>query len=371
VACIAILSSVHPAFDTRIFQKEARSLVAGGHEVTLIIPHERDEVVDGVSLRAIRQSNHRVARMVLGPLRVLQEALRTRAEVYHFHDPELLPVGLVLKLLGKRVIYDVHEDVPKDIRGKTYLPRWLVGPLAVTANAIEKTISRAFDLVILARDDIQESFAGHPRTLLVRNYPILDDFPRPSGGAHTNGCFTVTYTGGLVADRGVAEMIDALDRVARQRAIRMILFGKFWPESFEARIRSMPGFRQVDFRGWIRYEALPAELARADVGIVCFLPEPNNINAGPTKLFEYMACGLPVVASNFPMWREVIEGSDCGLCVDPTDPEAIASALRFLADHPERRAAMAANGRRAVEERYNWELEAKALMQAYARLTAR
>jgi glycosyltransferase involved in cell wall biosynthesis len=118
------------------------------------------------------------------------------------------------------------------------------------------------------------------------------------------------------------------------------------------------------------YDAALVEMAGADAGIVCFLPEPNNVNAGPTKLFEYMACGLPVVASNFPMWREVIEDNDCGLCVDPNDPMAIARALEYLADHPERREEMGRNGRQAVERQYNWQVEADRLLEAYARLIA-
>ena len=120
---VAMLSSVHPPFDTRIFQKEARSLAAAGYDVTLVVPHERDEVVDGVRIVALPPAGSRLRRMLAAPSRVLRAALALRADVYHFHDPELIPVGLALKLLGKRVIYDIHEDVPKSILGKTYFRR--------------------------------------------------------------------------------------------------------------------------------------------------------------------------------------------------------------------------------------------------------
>ena len=368
---VAILSSVHPPFDTRIFQKQARSLAGAGYDVTFVVPHSADETVDGVKLRALPPAGNRMRRMLVAPPRVLREALRLHADVYHFHDPELIPVGLALKALGKRVIYDVHEDVPKSILGKTYLAPGLSGPLSAASHLVEKAASRAFDLIVLARDDIVDNFRHHPRTLLIRNYPSRAAFPEMSRIDRTDGEFLVAYTGGLTAGRGAVEMLEGLARVPERCRARMVIFGKFWPADLETRIRAHPGFAHVDYRGWVPYETLPAQLVRADAGIVCFLPEPNHVNAGPTKLFEYMACGLPVVASDFPMWREVIVGNDCGLCVDPADPDAIAAALTRLADDPVRRRAMGENGRRAVHRLYNWEAEAERLLEAYARLLAR
>jgi glycosyltransferase involved in cell wall biosynthesis len=104
------------------------------------------------------------------------------------------------------------------------------------------------------------------------------------------------------------------------------------------------------------------------MGIVCFLPEPNNINFGPTKLFEYMVCGLPVVASHFPEWRSVVEGSGCGVCVDPTDPEDIARGIQTLGRDRDRLRAMGLRGRAAVLDRYNWESESRRLLAAYSAL---
>jgi glycosyltransferase involved in cell wall biosynthesis len=368
---VAMLSSVHLPFDTRIFQKEARTLSAAGYDVVFVVPHDRDEAVEGVKVRALPRPKGRLWRMVTLPPRILWEAVRLRADVYHFHDPELIPVGLVLKVLGRRVIYDAHEHVPKSILGKSYLPRWARRPLAWLVGLTEHSASRIFDLVIAAEDGILYSFRHHPRTLLVRNYPAYDRFPQASLRGRHKGRFRVAYVGGLTPGRGAVEMVEGLGRVAERCQTSLVIFGKFWPHGLEARLRQLPGFARVDYRGWMPYDAVLAEMAETDAGIVCFLPEPNNVNAGPTKLFEYMACGLPVVASNFPMWRDVIEGNDCGLCVDPHDPTAIASALEYLADHPDRREEMGRNGRKAVERRYNWEVEAGRLLEAYARLMAK
>jgi glycosyltransferase involved in cell wall biosynthesis len=367
---VAMLSSVHRPFDTRIFHKEARTLSAAGYGVTFVVPHERDEVVQGVRVRAIPRPANRLWRMLSLPPRILREAVRLQADIYHFHDPELIPVGLALKVLRRRVVYDAHEHVPKSILGKTYLPRWSRRPIAWLVGMTEQLASRTFDLVIAAEDGIFHAFRHHPRAILIRNYPIHEQFPQARPDARENGRLRVVYAGNLTLGRGAVEMVEGLGRVAEGYEVNLGLFGRFWPNDLEARLRELPGFARVDFRTWIPYEAVLTEVARADVGIVCFLPEPNNVNAGPTKLFEYMACGIPVVASNFPMWREVIEGSDCGLCVDPHDPAAIARALEYLADHPDRRKEMGCNGRKAVERLYNWRLEASRFLDAYARLMA-
>jgi hypothetical protein len=88
----------------------------------------------------------------------------------------------------------------------------------------------------------------------------------------------------------------------------------------------------------------------------------------PTKLFEYMAARVPVVASDFPLYRAIVEGAGCGIVVDPTSPHAIAEAVRYLLDHPEDAQAMADRGRAAMLERYNWHASKEALLELYARV---
>jgi glycosyltransferase involved in cell wall biosynthesis len=367
-ARVALLSSLHLPSDTRIFQKEARTLAAAGYDVTYVVPHDRDEEVKGVHIRAFHRPGTRLQRIFTSSPRMLWAAAKLRADVYHFHDPELIPVGLVLKLLGRRVIYDAHEDVPKSLLERSYLPRWVRRPLALMVGLAEKAASRAFDLVVVAGEGIQESFRGHARTLLIRNYPIEDEFRNGARSRSGSDGFNVIYTGALTPIRGAVEMVEAIGMVAERYRPRLIICGKYHPTALAARVRQMAGFSRVDFRGQVDYEAMPEVLARADVGLVCFLDAPNHVNSGPTKLFEYMAAGLPVIASDFPTWREIVEGNECGLCVDPTDPAAIAAAIEHLAEHPERRAEMGANGRRAVLARYNWQAEGRRLIEAYARL---
>jgi len=363
-----MLSSLHRPSDPRIFQKEARTLAQAGYDVTYVAAGVQEEAASGVRLHPFPRAGARFARPLTSSMRMLREARKVGADIYHFHDPELIPAGLALKLLGRRVVYDAHEDLPKTILWKPYLPRLLRRPLSLAAGLVEKAASRAFDLVVVAGTGIERSFRNHPRTLLVRNYPIAEQFDGRSTRENPDGGLVAVYAGGLTAVRGVVEMVTAIDLVDSRHHPRLILCGNYYPEAFAERVRGLPGYRRVDDRGVVPYEAIPGILAQADVGLVCLLRTPNHVDSEPTKMFEYMAAGLPVIASNFPGWRDIVEGSGCGLCVDPTDPEAIAAALTYLAEHPEQRAAMGANGRLAVFERYNWEAEGRRLLEAYARL---
>ncbi|MBK7785324.1 MAG: glycosyltransferase family 4 protein [Gemmatimonadetes bacterium] len=367
---IAILTSVHAPFDTRIFQKEARSLARAGHEVHLFAPHDRDERRDGVFVHGLGRPRNRIVRMVRMPLQLFAAAVRSRAQVCHFHDPELLFVGLALKLLGRRVVYDVHEDVPKDLRAKPYLPRWARPGISVVVGALQRRIARLLDRVVVAREDLLPAFQGHPGLVLVRNFPILEMFAQ--GGRPTDGSGPprLVYVGGLTPIRGVVEMIAALSLLpAGLEGVRLAIYGRF-SAGLQARCEALPGWSRVDYHGEVAYARVVDGLAAADVGVVCFLPVPNNVNSGPTKLFEYMAAGLAVIASDFPMWREVVDGAACGLCVDPAEPAQIASAIVQLAADRSGTAEMGRRGRTAAVERYSWEAEATRLIAMYGAMDA-
>lgn len=368
---ICIFTTVHSPFDTRIFHKQAKTLVQAGYDVVVIARHHRDEVVDGVKVVALPKPENRLQRMVGLTWRAFRLALCQRADIYHFHDPELLPIGALLKLFTRnKVIYDVHENYPLVIRTKPWLPSILRGLIADAFDGFERFIVRFLDGIVAATDGIGHRFPEQ-KTTVVRNYPLLTymECTRPGRkeGAHQEEHILI-YTGGLADSRGIYELVKALEFIGGKHQVRLRLLGKFVDEGFERQIRSLKGFARVDFPGWVPYDEVFLYLQRADIGLVVLHPATNYVDALPTKLFEYMSAGLPVIASYFPLWREIVEGNRCGIVVNPLDLKDIAGAIEYLLERPELRREMGENGRRAVQEKYNWEVEARNLAALYKKL---
>lgn len=363
---IVHLTTVHPRDDIRIFRKECVSLARAGYEVVQVVGDgQGDTVVDGVRIIDIGpRPAARLERMRRQPARALAAVRRERPALVHFHDPELLPVGVTLARDGVPVVYDAHEDVPRQILTKQWIAAWLRPWLSRGFEWYEDRQVRALAAVSAATPHIAARFARVARrSVTVANYPFLGELappaePRPRERA-------VCYVGGLMRTRGLLQMVRA---VARVPGLRFVVCGAFEDAAFEARMRAEPGWAQVDYHGLVGRAAVRDVLAGARAGLVTLLPLPSYVDSLPIKMFEYMSAGLPVVASDFPLWRDIVEPAGCGVCVDPSDEAAIAAALARIVDDQERVTAMGAAGRAAVQTRYNWPQAERELLALYCDL---
>ena len=359
------LTSVHPQPDVRILVKECGTLAAAGYDVTLVAPGHTDRVVDGIPIRAVQPSGRRLRRMTGTVAAVYETARSLDAELYHFHDPELLPVGVRLHALGKRAVYDVHEDLPRDILGKDWIAPPLRRPVSATFDRLERALARRLDAVVAAGSDIAERFAGLGiPTVMVGNYPDVD--PEAAVAPWPERERAVCYVGGITRIRGLLEMIDA----AELAGVRLVLAGRFAERRFRDAAVTRSGWRGVEELGYATRAQVAEVYSRVRAGLVVLHPDPNFITGytRTTKLFEYMAAGLPVIASDFPGWRALVEEHGCGICVDPLDPAAIAGAIGWVMDNPEDAERMGQRGREAVLRHYTWAPEARKLLDLYASL---
>ena len=364
------LTSVHSFRDTRIFLKECRSLAAVGYDTHLVAPGAPDVAEEGVSLHGIgdMQRSGRMARFTRTTRLVFRKAVALDADLYHLHDPELIPAGLVLRLRGKQVVYDAHEDLPRDLLSKGYL-RQFRRPIAWALEPLENWAASRFSAVVAATSAIGARFcASNRRTVVVANYPILDEFLSVAPSTWAERRMAVGYIGGISVSRGVREMIHALECLAAVRPVTLDLAGSFKEVADRIAATRLPGWVFVKEHGILDRRGVAALLGSVRCGLIVWHPEAHQIAAQPIKLYEYMAAGIPVVASNFPLWREIVEGNECGVVADPLDPQAIAIAVDRLVTDDQAAERMGVRGRKAVRERYNWESEFEKLLGLYGEL---
>ncbi|WLI90665.1 glycosyltransferase family 4 protein [Massilia sp. R2A-15] len=361
---IAHLTSAHPRHDTRIFLKQCRTLAAAGYDVTLVVADDAgDGCREAVKFVDVGRPRGRLDRMLVTTRRVFSEAVAQDAALYHLHDPELIPVGMALKRRGKKVIFDSHEDVPKQLLSKPYLGRVSQRALSGAFSLFEQYACRQFDGIIAATPSIRDKFQKiNGRTDDVNNFPMVGELD--AAIPWTEKRKEVCYVGGIAAIRGIREVIRASGLL--QSGARLNLVGAFSEPELEAEVKTYEGWGRVNELGFLDRGGVRDVMQRSVAGLVTFLPMPNHLDSQPNKMFEYMSSGIPVIASDFPLWRDIIERNDCGVCVDPLDPKAIAGAIDYLVLNPDIAKRMGENGRKAVLDQYNWSVQAIKLTEFYA-----
>ncbi|WP_024301263.1 glycosyltransferase family 4 protein [Pseudogulbenkiania sp. MAI-1] len=359
------LTSAHPRYDIRIFVKECATLARAGHDVTLIVADgQGEEIRDGVRIHDVGpKTGGRLSRMTGTVERIYRAALALRPEVAHFHDPELIPAALKLHRAGIKVVYDVHEDVPRQVLAKHWIPGAARPLVSKGVEVLEHYAARRFDAIVAATPVIRRRFAAlGARAIDVCNYPILEELVRNTPWEARRN--EVCYLGGISRTRGIAPIVAALPSTAT----RLNLAGLWSEPELKAELQQQPGWARVNDLGVLDRAGVAEVLAASKIGLVTLLPTPSYVESLPIKLFEYMAAGLPVIASDFPLWRDIVDGAGCGLLVDPADPAAIATAITALLSNDERARAMGEAGKAAVLARYSWAAEGDKLVALYREL---
>lgn len=363
-------TTVHARNDVRILQKECTTLTRNFGDVTLIVGDGGGDIENkalGVSriLDIGPAPKSRLGRMLRQPFRMLRFVRQISPDVFHFHDPELLLIGWMLKKSGIRVIYDAHEDVPRQILGKHWIPLPARAFVSWLFERVENFVAHRVSGVVAATPHIAARFQRVNRnTVNINNYPLPDELVPSTESGHRKR--QVCYVGGISRIRGIRPLVDALPLLPD---LRLVLCGRFVESDLEAELRFLPGWQQVDYRGQVDRDEVRKVLTESVAGVVTLFPTPNYLDSLPIKMFEYMSAELPVIASDFPLWRQIIDDAGAGICVDPQDPHAIALAIRQLADDAWLADKMGKAGREAVITRYNWTVEGVKLIDFYKDLS--
>ena len=363
------LTSAHTRYDIRIFTKECISLLKNGFNVFLIVSDGKgNEIKDGIQIIDIgkffdlARNTSRFTRIRKTQKLILKAALATNADIFHFHDPELMMIGYILKVFySKIVIYDVHEDIPRQIFNKPYVKKSLKPFFSKCIEYIEIFFSKHYSMIVTATPFIAQRFKKiNPKTINVNNYPLINSSEYQWSDKKNEIC----YAGVITVDRGIHQLIQAMEYVTG----RLNLAGQFWPESLLTEVSQYPGWSKVNYLGVLDKSGVDAMYKRSKVGIVTLLPRTNYLDSLPIKMFEYMMAGIPIIASNFPYWEDILLKNRCGFCADPENPVSISQEINRLLENDSLSQEMGTNGKFASLNYFNWHIEEKTLIQAYSKL---
>jgi glycosyltransferase involved in cell wall biosynthesis len=369
------MTDVHWIFDNRI-NKEIDTLIKAGYEVHYVAPVDENELKKYVERHPqvhvipIQRYKNKHERMRKGVREAYRAALSINADIYHFHDPELIRAGIWLKLHGKKVIYDVHENYFANI----LLKKWISKPLrwiySFSYLIMEKISLFLFDGIIVVVPDMARRFNKN-KTIVLPNYPVLDFFVDLKKTTNDSNGFLFGYLGGISSVRNFNFLLKAFEISHRiSKNVKMLLVGPIEDQELKENISKMQNKYPDSFSYISRkpYKEALQIMKNCDAGIIVLKPLPNVLNSSPNKLFEYMALGLPIVASDFPAWHKVLDEAKCTVYVDPLNVNDIAEKMVFLANNPEKAKQMGKRGKKIAFEKYNWEKVEGKLVTLYKKV---
>ena len=365
---ICHLASSHARYDRRIFLKECQSLAKEGYAVSLIVADGKGyEVKDDISIFDVGVESSRLKRLILSPIKICKLASKLNSLIYHFHDPELIFTGFTLKQNRKIVIYDMHEDMPAHILDSRTIPYILKHVMSFIFKKVEIYAANRFDAIVSTRETINRRISKYNANIeIINNYPILEEIKVHQKSKDAK---IISYAGGISDIWNQHEIIAAIESIDD---IKYILAGHA-EDSYLDRLKTLKGWTKVDYRGFLKYDEVKSIYMMTNYGVAvhsyCNNTDGRVGNLANTKIFEYMHWAIPVICTDYSLWKDIIvEKEKCGICVSPNDSDSIKNALQYLIDNPDIANEMGKNGRNAVIREYNWNTEVKKLVNLYRKI---
>jgi glycosyltransferase involved in cell wall biosynthesis len=357
------VTSVHAVDDVRILKKQCVSLFKMGYEVSLLAMNYKEDIINGILIKLLPISENRFTRMLRAIYPTVRIAMNEKGNIYHLHDPELLITGQILRLFGKKVIFDMHENLGADIRTKQYFPNYFLPLIAILWKLSERVLLYRIP-VIFAERSYKEDYNWIRRSVEILNMPLIDELLKIK--VEKKHKFTLGYCGTICEDRGSLVMLHTIQILkSRNIDVNLLCVGKDNTGHLKKMIKINRLDENVTCIDRVSPEIAWKLTAACHIGLALIPPEPKNLKSFFTKIPEYMALGMPVVASHFPLLKQVIETNKCGICVNPKNPEKAANAIEYLLKNPSECKKMGERGREAAIREFDWKNEGKKLFNFY------
>lgn len=365
---ICHLASSHARYDRRVFLKECLSLAKEGYNVSLIVADGNGfEVTDNISIYDVGKENSRLKRLFLTPIKMRKLTAKLNSHIFHFHDPELIFTAFKLKRKKKKVIFDMHEDYPAHIMDSKTIPLVIKSVLAYIFRKLDIRAAKKFDAIISTRESINNRIERYSSNIeMITNYPIIDEHISKKEKSNTT---KISFAGAIGSNWRHHLIIEAIEKLEN---VKYVLAGP-GDEDYLAELKKQKGWGKVDYKGFIKYDDVKSIYSETNIGIAVHTYNRNmdgrKGNLANTKLFEYMNWEIPIICSDFELWKRIIEDEEkCGICVNPNNVDEIVDAIKYLSDNPDIAKQMGENGRKAAVREYNWNTQSKKLISLYKKL---
>jgi len=364
---ICILAPVHIYDDIRVFRKEAKTLAQNGYDVTLFARINKDKTLEGIKIRSVEYKN-RLERFLKLPFLFLK-AIKTNADLYHIHNPDTLLIGFLLKIFGKIVVYDTHEDFEKKLLIRDWIPKLLKKPIAKLISFFEMLAGILFDKVIITQEELEERISN---TIIIENAPIIDDefirkvFVNSQNIVTENDILRLIYIGSISENRGLFRMLKIVKSLNKEVETKLWLIG---PQNmYVDKAKKMDSWDFVDYLGRLPQEKAFSYLIKSDFGMITLLNKGDFFQTNPNKIFEYMTFGIPFIATDFKKWVNKLDDINAGLFVNVDKTDSISDLVLKVYNDKKTYHTMSDNGKNYIFNKYNWNIEQKKLLNLYSKL---
>lgn len=360
------VTSAHSRYDGRIFLKQLISLSKNYDCYLVCCDDLEDEIKNNINIKSThRKFKNRYERFLKSKSILKKKCLEVDADVYQFHDVDLLNLAYEIKKLGKKVIFDAHEDYEALFLEREWIPTIFRKILLKNFINKEKKIYPKLDYIICAADHIEEKIKKYnSKTITIENFPILEEPIKKTNNKNNIICFA----GSIRADWNHENIIKSINKI---KNITYKIAGNY-SEQYYNDLSIIDGFSKVKFLGRKSYKEVRELYKESKIGMaLCsYLPNTGNKRGsfGNTKIFEYMMNELPIVFTDFDIYCEINKNKKFGIPVNPYNVGEIKEAIEYILNNPKEAENMGKNGRYLVEKKYNWEILEKKLLGMYKKL---